>query len=133
MIRGDLAPRDLPGAWNERVRRDLGIEVPDDARGCLQDVHWSMGYIGYFPTYSLGSLYAAQFWKSAEVAIPGLDARIGEGDFAPLLAWLRERIHSQGRRYSADELCRQIAGESLSHEPLIEHLASKIDELYPGV
>jgi carboxypeptidase Taq len=130
MIRGDLAPADLPGAWNERVRVDLGLEVPDDARGCLQDIHWSMGAIGYFPTYTLGSLYAAQMWEAALEARPDLRDRIAAGEFAGLLGWLREQVHAHGRRFKADELCRRVTGGPLGHGPLMRHLEGKLRPLH---
>ena len=130
MIRGDLAVADLPAAWNERFEQLLGTTVPDDTRGCLQDVHWSFALIGYFPTYTLGTLYAAQFWKAAHVLIPGLDAQIAQGNFAPLLQWLRTNIHQHGRRYSAGELCERITGAPLRPEPLMDYLRAKLHPLY---
>jgi len=125
LMRGDLAVEDVPAAWNRRVRDDLGIEVPDDARGCLQDIHWSMGSIGYFPTYTLGNLYSAQFWEAALEAVPDLEAGIERGEFGPLLDWLRENIHRHGRRFRAAELCQRITGRPLDHTPLIRHLQSR--------
>ncbi|MEX0912857.1 MAG: carboxypeptidase M32, partial [Gemmatimonadota bacterium] len=89
MLAGDLAVRELPSAWNERIEADLGVEVPDDRRGCLQDVHWSMSAIGYFPTYTLGNLYAAQLWSEIGRAIPTLDEDLRRGEFSELLTWLR--------------------------------------------
>ena len=130
MVRGDLAVADLPGAWNERIRADLGLEVPDDRRGCLQDIHWSMGSIGYFPTYTLGNLHAAQMWEAIRVALPGLDADIAAGRFGGLLGWLRENVHAHGRRYRAPELCRRITGRELSPEPLVRALRAKLGPLY---
>jgi carboxypeptidase Taq len=130
MIRGDLVARDLPGAWNERIERDLGLTVPDDARGCLQDIHWAMGSFGYFPTYSLGNLYAAQFWEAAVAAHPELEQQISNGQFDGLLGWLRSEIHAHGRRFTADELCRRATGRPLNHGALIEHLNAKVDQVY---
>jgi carboxypeptidase Taq len=130
MLRGDLRPADLPGAWNERVVRDLGLDVPDDGQGCLQDLHWSMGAIGYFPTYTLGSLYAAQLWDAAVEALPGLGDEIAGGEFGALLDWLRENVHRHGRRYSATELCRRVTGRPLEHQPLMRHLNDKLRPLY---
>lgn len=130
MVRGDLAPADLPGAWNERMKRDLGLDVPDDRRGCLQDVHWSMGSIGYFPTYTLGNLYAGQFWEAARAQRPDLEDRIAHGDFAELLGWLRDNIHRYGRRYRAAELCERITGEPLGHEPWLRYLEAKLESVY---
>lgn len=130
LVRGDLAVADLPGAWNERIRADLGLQVPDDRRGCLQDIHWSSGAIGYFPTYTLGTLYAAQFWEAAQRAMPALDADMARGELAPLLAWLRENVHAHGRRFRAAELCARITGAPLSHEPMMRHLTAKLRPLY---
>lgn len=130
LISGELPVKDLPGEWNRRFRDYLGVEVPDDRRGCLQDVHWSFGLIGYFPTYTLGNLYAAQFWESIHGAIPDLRDRMRRGDFAPLLAWLREKIHRHGRRYSAADLCRMITGKLLSANPLMRHLEGKLRPVY---
>lgn len=130
MLAGDLSVADLPGAWNERVRADLGLAVPDDRRGVLQDIHWSMGAIGYFPTYTLGNLYAAQLWEAIVRDLPDLDARIREGDFAGLLGWLRENVHAHGRRHTAPELCARATGRPLSHEPLLNYLESKLRAVY---
>jgi carboxypeptidase Taq len=130
LLTGELPVSELPSAWNERVRGDLGIEVPDDRRGCLQDVHWSMGAIGYFPTYTLGTLYAAQFWHAVQREIPDLDEQFRRGEFGPLLGWLRDGIHVHGMRYRAAELCERVTGQALSHEPLVAYLESKLAPLY---
>jgi carboxypeptidase Taq len=130
MLRGDLRPSDLPGAWNERVRADLGLEVPSDAKGCLQDIHWSMGAIGYFPTYALGSLYAAQFWEALCRDVGGIEDSLRDGDFRPVLTWLRRKIHDHGRRYPAAELCASLTDAPLGHEPLLRHLRAKLDPIY---
>jgi carboxypeptidase Taq len=130
LLSGDLPVADLPGAWNERIRADLGIDVPDDRRGCLQDVHWSMGAIGYFPTYSLGNLYAAQLWDAAREQLGELDASIRSGDFRPLLEWLRSNVHRHGRRFPARELGERITGAGPSHEPLIRYLRGKLEPIY---
>ena len=130
LLAGDLAVADLPVAWNERIERDLGIEVPDDARGCLQDIHWSMGAIGYFPTYTLGTLYAAQLWESIRRAIPDVEERIERGEFDALLSWLRENVHAHGRRYPARELCERLTGAPLGSGPLLRHLRGKLGPIY---
>jgi carboxypeptidase Taq len=130
LLNGDLAVADLPGAWNERIRADLGLEVPDDRRGCLQDIHWSMGGIGYFPTYTLGNLYAGQLWATLRRALPELDDQLRRGEFAPLLGWLRANVHAHGRRYSAPELCQRITGAPLGHEALMDYLRAKLGEVY---
>ena len=130
LLAGTLAVRDLPDAWNRRFRELLGVDAPDDRRGCLQDVHWSFGLIGYFPTYTLGNLYAAQFWERIHADMPDLSSRMSRGDFAPLLSWLRDKIHRHGKRYSAGELCRRVTGAPLSPEPLLRHLEHKLAPLY---
>jgi carboxypeptidase Taq len=112
------------------MRADLGLELKNDAQGCLQDIHWSMGAIGYFPTYTLGSLYAAQFWEALARDIPKVDEHIERGDFEPILRWLHHNIHRHGRRYSATELCRKITGEALGHRPLMGHLRAKVAAVY---
>jgi len=96
----------------------------------LQDVHWSSGSIGYFPTYSLGNLYAAQFFATADAELGGLDAPHARGDFRPLREWLREKIHQQGQRYSAAELARHVTGRPLEPGPLLAHLRAKLGPLY---
>ena len=130
MISGDLAIRDLPGAWNERFKEMLGVEVPDDARGCLQDVHWSFGLMGYFPTYTLGNLYAAQFFEAIRAETPDLDDRIATGDMSAVLDWSRKHIHLLGRRYTASEMCEKATGKALSAEPLLRHLEGKLKPVY---
>ena len=130
MIRGDLAIKDLPGAWNDSYKSLLGIDVPDDRRGCLQDVHWSFGLIGYFPTYSLGNLYAAQLWETINDQIPDLDTQTEKGEFGALLTWLRENIHRHGRRYTASQLCERATGKPLSADPLMRHLERRVKPAY---
>ena len=130
LFAGDLAVDDLPGEWNERMRRDLGVAVPDDRRGCLQDIHWSMGAVGYFPTYTLGNLYGAQLWEAARRDLAGLDEAIARGEFGGLLGWLREHIHRHGRRYSAMELCERATGAPLSAEPFFRYLEGKLRAIY---
>lgn len=130
LLRGDLEPRDVPGAWNRAFKDTLGLDVPDDRRGCLQDIHWSGGLIGYFPTYCLGNLYAAQFWETIREQIPDLPAQIERGEFAPLREWLRANIHQHGRRYIASDLCRRITGKPLSADPLMRHLESRLGPVY---
>ncbi len=130
LMTGELSVSDVPAAWNERMRDYLGITPPDDARGCLQDIHWSGGAIGYFPTYTLGNLYAAQFYEKADQDLGGLDQQFARGEFKPLLDWLRRNIHSQGKRFSASQLVQKVTGASLSAEPLLNHLREKAAELY---
>lgn len=130
LLSGELPVRDVPGAWNERMKADLGVDVPDDRHGCLQDVHWSMGAIGYFPTYTLGNLYATQFWAALKRQLPDLDHSFARGEFGPLLAWLRREIHSHGRRFTAPDLCQRVTGESLTALPFMAYLESKLKALY---
>jgi carboxypeptidase Taq len=125
LLEGDLAVADLPAAWNERIRADLGLEVPDDRRGCLQDVHWSMGAFGYFPTYTLGNLYAAQLWEAINAAIPDLDDQLARGEFGELRAWLTREIHVWGRRYTAPELALRATGRPLTADPFMNYLVGK--------
>ncbi|MCP3979308.1 MAG: carboxypeptidase M32 [bacterium] len=130
LLRGDLPVADLPGAWNERIKRDLGLDVPSHALGCLQDIHWAMGSIGYLPTYTLGNLFSAQFFEAVQRALPNLDADMTRGEFGGLLQWLRENIHARGRRDSADALCSELSGEPLSHHALMRHLDGKLRPVY---
>jgi len=130
LINADLEVSDLPEAWADQYRQTLGIEVSDDARGCLQDIHWSQGAIGYFPTYTLGNLYAAQFFEAARRDNGALDEQFAAGRFADLRAWLRHNIHDQGMRYRTAELCEHVTGEPLSIEPLMRHLEGKLRPVY---
>ncbi len=130
LISGDLPPGDVPGAWNERFERYFGMRPPDDAQGCLQDIHWSFGSIGYFPTYSLGNLYAGQFFEQAQEDLGDLESQFAKGEFRPLKDWLTEKIHRQGMRFRAADLVREVTGKPLSHRPLMDHLKTKYSRLY---
>jgi carboxypeptidase Taq len=130
LLTDDLKPADLPGAWNERFTKMFGLTPPDDRQGCLQDIHWSMGGLGYFPTYTLGNLYAAQLMDAAPVQLPGLLDDFARGEFGRLKGWLNEKVHRQGRSHRSDELCRRITGEGLRHAPLIAYLTDKYGRLY---
>lgn len=130
MLRGDLKSADMPGVWNETFTRYFGITPPDDAMGCLQDVHWSAGLLGYFPTYALGNMYAAQFFAQADEDLGGLHEQFARGEFGPLKAWLNEKIHLQGQRFRARRLVEEITGNPLSHEPLVKHLHARFNPLY---
>lgn len=126
----DLSVADLPGAWNEKMKAYLGLTPPNAALGVLQDVHWSAGLIGYFPTYTLGHMYSAQFFEKAMADLGNLDASFAEGQFGALLGWLRTHIHAQGQRFSAGDLVEQVTGRRLSAEPLLAHLRRKAAEVY---
>ncbi len=130
LLRGDLAVADLPGAWAEKSRHYLGVSPSHDAEGCLQDIHWSAGLIGYFPTYTLGNLYCAQLFAQADADLGGLYEDFSRGRFKPLLGWLRDKIHRQGQRYRAADLARRITGAPLDHAPLVRSLWLKYRELY---
>ena len=130
LLGGTLDAADVPDAWNEKYQSYLGITVPDDARGCLQDIHWSMVSMGYFPTYTLGNLYSAQFFDAACRAMPGLEDGFAEGDFEPLKKWLNENIHQQGRRWLPAELCEQVTGAPLSADHLMTYLEGKLGSIY---
>jgi carboxypeptidase Taq len=125
ILGGDLALADLPGAWNDGMRELLGIVPPDDSVGCLQDIHWPDGAWGYFPTYTLGALAAAQLFAAARRAIPGLLEAIGRGDFAPLLAWLRANVHGKGSLADTDTILSQATGAPLGTAAFKAHLENR--------
>jgi carboxypeptidase Taq len=125
MIAGELAVADLPGAWNEGIHRLLGITPPDDALGCLQDIHWHDGAFGYFPSYTLGAMAAAQLMRAARAAEPGLDAALAAGDTAPLLGWLRRHVHGEGARLGFQDLLRQATGKPLDPADFTAHLTER--------
>ncbi len=130
LVSGELQPADVPGVWNEKFSQYFGLNVPNDSQGCLQDIHWSGGLLGYFPTYALGNMYAAQFYNAARRDLGDLEEQFAKGQFKPLKAWLNEKIHNHGKRYSARRLVEVVTGESLSHVPLVEHLNRKFGALY---
>lgn len=130
LMKGDLGVDDLPEVWNAKYKEYLQVDVPDDARGCMQDIHWSMGAIGYFPTYTMGNLYCAQFFEAACEALGDLDAMFAEGDFTPLREWLNTNIHAHGQRYRSAELVEYVTSKPLSADPLMRHLEGKLRPLY---
>ncbi len=130
LIENRLAPRDVPEAWNAKMKRFLDVDVPDDAHGCLQDIHWAHGAFGYFPTYALGNLYAAQFMEKILLDIPDLWEHIAAGSFAPLLCWLREHVHRYNRRKLPSEILMAATGAELDHKPFLNYLDKKFSSLY---
>jgi len=130
MIKGDIKVADVPEAWNAKMRELLGVVPPNNTEGCLQDIHWSMGIFGYFPTYALGNLYAAQFFDKASTDIPDLFERIAKNDHQPLLGWLRQNIHQHGQRFRAGELIERVTGKPLSIEPFMKHVTEKFSRVY---
>ena len=130
LFRGELQVDDLPDAWSEQMRRLLGLEVQDDNHGVLQDIHWATGLFGYFPTYTLGNLMAAQLFEAVCVQIPDLRDQIARGEFAPLLTWLREKIHRRGTWLPPAELLERATAAPLSSEPFLRHVTSNCRSLY---
>ncbi|HUQ47893.1 MAG TPA: carboxypeptidase M32 [Gemmatimonadaceae bacterium] len=122
LLDGDLKAADLPGAWTERYQHYLGITPDSDATGCLQDIHWSEGLIGYFPTYTLGNVYAAQLFEAAEKAVGPLEESFAAGEFGPLREWLRENVHRHGRRYAAARLIERVTGSAPNPAPMVASL-----------
>jgi carboxypeptidase Taq len=128
LIEGSLQVKDIPVYWNDQYKKLLGVEVPDDKQGCLQDVHWSHGSFGYFPTYSLGSFYAAQFWQKAQTEIPELKQEVASrGQTVLLLNWLRSSIHLHGKQYNSEELCSLVTGKKLDSTVFVSYLSEKIN------
>lgn len=130
LIEGSIEVKDLPQIWNAKYKEYLNIDVPSDSQGVLQDIHWSHGSFGYFPTYSLGSFYATQFYIQAKEGITGLEEEIEKGNMQPLLAWLRTNVHNYGKKYSAQNLCRKITGEKLNFEHFLAYAKAKYKPLY---
>lgn len=130
LVKGDLKPADVPGEWNSRFEKYFGVKVDNDANGCLQDIHWSAGLIGYFPTYTLGNLHSAQFFNQARKELTDLDEQLETGNLLPLREWLRDKIHLQGNRYRAAELQQKVSGQSLSHKPLVDYMNKKYGDIY---
>jgi carboxypeptidase Taq len=130
LMKGDLGVDDLPEVWNAKYKEYLQVDVPDDRRGCMQDIHWSMGAIGYFPTYTMGNLYCAQFFEAAREQLGDLDTMFAKGEFTPLRHWLNENIHAHGKRYRSADLVQHVTGKPLTADPLMRHLEGKLRPLY---
>lgn len=130
LLAGTLDVGDLPARWNRGMGSLLGVVPAKDGEGCLQDVHWSAGLFGYFPTYTLGNLYAAQLFEQARKEMPDLDDRVARRDLSPLRTWLREKIHRHGSLWSGDELIRRATGSGLDAAPFVRYLKTKYGEVY---
>jgi carboxypeptidase Taq len=130
MLTGNLEIEDLPDAWDAKMQEYLGVTPPTDGMGCLQDVHWSAGLIGYFPTYSIGNLLSGQLWHTIRQALPDLDAQIERGEFAPLLGWLREHVHGYGNKFLPRELVVKATGEPLNSRYYLDYLRAKYSDIY---
>jgi carboxypeptidase Taq len=130
LMQGNLAVADLPEAWNSKMQAFFGLTPTNDALGVLQDIHWSDGYFGYFPTYTLGNLTASQLWQTLEQELPNIRSQIASGKFHDLLAWLREKIHRHGAKFQPMELLERVTGAGLSPEPYLTYLQTKYGEIY---
>ena len=130
MVEGTIAVKDLPEIWNTKMQEYLGVTPPDDARGVLQDIHWSGGMIGYFSTYALGNLVSVQLWERINRDIRNLDDQIRKGDFSELLGWLRKNIHQHGQKYQPQTLVQKVTGSKISPEPYMRYLTKKYSEIY---
>jgi len=130
LLTGSLAVKDLPDAWNSKYKEYLGIDVPSDKDGCLQDVHWPAGLIGYFPTYSMGNLLSYQIWHTLQKDLGDTDALIEKGEFAPILEWLRSRVYSLGRKFPPKELVQRVTGKPLAADDYVQGIGAKYRDLY---
>ena len=130
LLAGQLAVKDLPQAWNDRMEQYLGIRPENDGDGVMQDVHWSAGLMGYFPTYALGNLLSVQFYRQAEQALPDLEEQISRGDFRPLREWLIENIYRHGRKFYPTDLIQRVTGEDISARPFLEYARNKFGKIY---
>jgi carboxypeptidase Taq len=130
LVEGTLAVRDLPEAWNARFEQYLGVPVTNDIEGVLQDVHWSAGLIGYFPTYALGNLIAGQLWERAHVDIGDLEDQLAAGELGPLREWLRQRVHRHGAKFTTAELLAREVGGPMSVTPFTSYLKAKLGDVY---
>jgi carboxypeptidase Taq len=130
LIEGSLAVKDLPEAWNARMQEYLGLTPPNDAQGVLQDIHWSIGLIGYFPTYALGNLISVQLWEVIQRDIPDLDDQMRRGEFGALLGWLVENIHRHGAKFEPQELVERVTGSTIDPAPYIRYLGDKFGQIY---
>ena len=130
LVNGEIKAKDVPALWNQKMRESLGVEVPDNTRGCLQDIHWSDGLIGYFPTYVLGNLIASDLWLLIEKAIPDVDQQMARGEFAPLLDWLIANVYSHAGRYTPEVLVNKVLGHGITVGPFVSYLQNKYSKLY---
>lgn len=130
LMEGSMEVKDAPEAWNEKFKEYLGIVPPNDAEGVLQDVHWSFGGFGYFPTYALGNLVSAQLWEKMSEDINDIDGKIANADFSSILGWLRKNIHVHGAKYEPQELVEKVTGSKITPEPFIKYLNKKFGKIY---
>jgi len=130
LMEGSLEVKDAPGVWNEKFKEYLGIVPPDNGQGVLQDIHWSFGGFGYFPTYALGNLVSVQIWEKMEQDLPDMDAQIEKAKFDEILGWLRDHVHAYGAKFEPQELVQKVTGSKITPEPYIRYLQSKFGEIY---
>lgn len=130
LMEGNLSVKDLPGVWNESMRQYLGLVPPNDALGVLQDVHWSSGYFGYFPTYALGNLISVQLWECMSQDLPNLGEQIRSGNFEGLTGWLTDKVHRHGAKFDPQELVERITGRQIDPEPYLNYLRRKYGDIY---
>jgi carboxypeptidase Taq len=130
MLAGQLKTKDLPEAWNAKYQSYLGIVPPNNAQGCMQDTHWAIGLIGYFPTYSLGNILSVQLYEAAKKAHPDLEEQFARGEFGALLGWLNKNVHQHGRRFTPRELIVKATGQPLTAAPYVAYLKKKFGEMY---
>lgn len=130
MLTGELDVKDLPEAWNAKYQEYLGITPTSDSQGCLQDVHWSGGMLGYFPTYSMGNILSYQFWEKLEAEVGDTESLMREGNFKPILDWLIDNIYCEGRRTKPQDLINKVCGEGLNAEPYIRRITEKYKGIY---
>ncbi len=130
MLEGKVAIKDLPEIWNAKMQDYLGVVPPNDAKGVLQDIHWSGGMLGYFSTYALGNLISAQLWEKFRSLNPDLDDQLRQGDFSALLSWLRVKIHQYGRKYEPQELVQRDTKSKIDPAPYLRYLQGKYSEIY---
>ncbi len=130
LIEGSLKVRDIPEAWNSKMKELLGITPETNSQGCLQDIHWAMGAFGYFPTYTLGNMYAAHFFETFAKKYPDWEKRLASGDLAFITTWLHENVHQHGRRYTSQELLKKVTGKAFSADAYTKYLTTKYKDIY---
>ncbi|MEK6256837.1 MAG: carboxypeptidase M32, partial [Chloroflexota bacterium] len=130
LLDGSLKVKDLPEVWNSKFKDYLGITPPDDAQGVLQDVHWSFGLFGYFPTYALGNLVSAQLWEKINEDMPNINDDMAKGEFAPLLTWLNEKVHQSGAKFEPQVLVKMVTGSEINGDAYIRYLQNKFGDIY---
>jgi carboxypeptidase Taq len=130
LLDGSVTVENLPEAWDQRMQSYLGLTPPDVASGVLQDVHWSFGGVGYFPTYALGNVISAQLWNQIKIDLPELDSQIEKGQFNNLLDWLRQNIHRHGAKFEPQVLVEKVTGSKINPQPYLAYLESKYKAIY---